>query len=71
MKVPLGFCVTDPLNQHYLLSLRDARFYIERWRRACADDRPRVACASLTPSEFSRTCLPSPCASTVCLAAGG
>lgn len=48
------------LNQHYFLSLNDARFHIERWRRAYNEDRPHEACAPLTPSEYARTFSPSP-----------
>lgn len=43
------------LNAHWFLSLRDARFHIERWRRAYNTDRPHTACYPLTPSEFART----------------
>lgn len=48
------------LNQHYFLSLRDARFHLERWRRAYNTDRPHAACHPLTPSEYARTFNPSP-----------
>lgn len=47
------------LNQHWFLSLRDAQFHIERWRRAYNTDRPHEACTPLTPDEFART-FPSP-----------
>lgn len=43
------------LNQHYFLSLLDARFHIERWRRHYNTERPHEACAPLTPMEFART----------------
>lgn len=43
------------LNQHYFLSLQDAQFQIERWRRAYNTDRPHAACFPLTPSEYART----------------
>jgi putative transposase len=43
------------LNQHYFLSLQDARFQIERWRRAYNTDRPHAACFPLTPSEYAQT----------------
>lgn len=43
------------LNQHAFLSLPDARFHIERRRRAYNDERPHEACSPLTPSEFART----------------
>jgi len=42
-------------NKHYFLSLADARFHIERWRREYNEDRPREACYPLTPSEYART----------------
>lgn len=48
------------LNQHYFLSLQDARFHIERWRRAYNEERPHEACFPLTPSEYARTFSPSP-----------
>lgn len=48
------------LNQHYFLSLRDARFHLERWRRAYNTDRPHAACHPLTPSEYARTFSPLP-----------
>ncbi|MBK9408422.1 MAG: transposase family protein [Gemmatimonadetes bacterium] len=43
------------LDQHYFLSLADACFHIERWRRAYNDERPNEACHPLTPSEYART----------------
>lgn len=46
------------LNQHYFLSLRDAQFHIERWRREYNTDRPHTACYPLTPSEFAGTFTP-------------
>lgn len=48
------------LNQHYFLSLADARFHIERWRRAYNEERPHEACSPLTPSEYARTFESSP-----------
>lgn len=47
------------LNQHWFLSLRDAQFHIERWRREYNTDRPHEAFRPLTPQEFART-FPSP-----------
>lgn len=47
------------LNQHWFLSLRDAQFHIERWRREYNTDRPHEAFRPLTPKEFART-FPSP-----------
>jgi putative transposase len=49
------------LNQHWFLSLRDAQFHIERWRRSYNTDRPHEALHPLTPAEFART-FPSPTA---------
>jgi putative transposase len=43
------------LNQHYFLSLRDARFHIARWRESYNTDRPHAALHPLTPTEFART----------------
>lgn len=50
------------LNQHYFLSLQDAQFQIERWRRTYNTDRPHAACYPLTPSEYAQTftIIPSP-----------
>lgn len=49
------------LNQHWFLSLRDAQFHIERWRREYNTDRPHRAFSPLTPSEFAQQ-FPSPTA---------
>ena len=43
------------LNQHWFLSLRDAQFHIERWRRAYNTERPHQHCFPLTPSEYTLT----------------
>ena len=43
------------LNQHWFVSLPDAQFHIERWRRTYNTDRPHTACYPLTPSEYART----------------
>jgi putative transposase len=43
------------LNQHWFLSLRDAQFHIERWRRSCNTDRPHEVLHLLTPAKFART----------------
>lgn len=48
------------LNQHYRLSHNDARFHIERWRRAYHVERPQEACCPLTPSKYARTFSPVP-----------
>jgi putative transposase len=49
------------LNQHWFLSLRDAQFHIERWRRSYNTDRPHDALHPLIHAEFART-FPSPTA---------
>jgi putative transposase len=43
------------LNQHWFLSLLDAQFHIERFRRAFNTARPHEACFPLTPSEYAQT----------------
>ena len=43
------------LNQHWFLSLADAQFHIERWRRAYNTDRPHRDCFPLTPAEYTQT----------------
>lgn len=48
------------LNQHYFLSLADARFHLARWRRAFSEGRPHEARFPITPSEYARTFPPSP-----------
>jgi len=47
------------LNQHWFLSLRDARFYVERWRREYSPDRPHRQCFPLTRTEHTRAFLSS------------
>lgn len=43
------------LNQHWFLSLLDAHFHIERFRRDFNTARPHEACRPLTPFEFAQT----------------
>jgi len=43
------------LNAHWFLSLEDAQFHIERWRRNYNTDRPHESCFPLTPTEFAET----------------
>lgn len=45
----------ERVNQHYCLSLLNARFHIEGWRQHYNTDRPHEACASLTPTQIART----------------
>jgi putative transposase len=44
------------LNQHWFLSLQDARSKIEGWRRMYNESRPHGALDWLTPTEFARQC---------------
>jgi putative transposase len=46
------------LNQHWFLSLADARTKIEAWRMAYNECRPHGALGWATPAEFARQCLP-------------
>lgn len=49
------------LNQHWFLSLLDAQFHIERYRRDFNIARPHEACHPLTPHEYAQTfTAPSP-----------
>lgn len=41
------------LNQHWFLSLEDARVKIEAWRREYNSHRPHSALGNLTPEEFT------------------
>jgi len=45
------------LNQHWFLSLADARSKIEAWRRGYNESRPHGALGWATPAEFARQCL--------------
>jgi putative transposase len=42
------------LNQHWFLSLQDARSKIEDWRQMYNESRPHSALDWLTPAEFAR-----------------
>ena len=42
------------LNQHWFLSLPDARFHVERYRRDYNEVRPHSALGNKTPAEFAR-----------------
>lgn len=44
------------LNQHWFLSLHDARSKIEDWRQMYNESRPHGALDWLTPAEFARQC---------------
>jgi putative transposase len=52
---PNGRLRDECLNQHWFVSLRDAQFHIERWRRSYNTDRQHEALHPLTPAEFART----------------
>jgi putative transposase len=43
------------LNQHWFLSLSDARRTIERWRQSYNEARPHSGLGGLTPAEFVRS----------------
>jgi putative transposase len=45
------------LNQHWFLSLHDARRKIEAWRQGHNESRPHGALGWATPAEFARRCL--------------
>ena len=45
------------LNQHWFLSLADARAKIEAWRKAYNETRPHGSLGWGTPSEYARQCL--------------
>lgn len=42
------------LNEHWFLSLADARSKIEAWRKFYNEERPHSALAWKTPAEFAR-----------------
>ncbi len=42
------------LNQHWFLSLPDARFHVERYRRDYNEVRPHSALDNKTPAAFAR-----------------
>jgi putative transposase len=48
------------LNAHWFLSLADAQFHIEQWRRRYNTERPHESCFPLTPAEFAQTFTASP-----------
>ncbi len=43
------------LNAHWFVSLVDAQFHLERWRREYNTDRPHESCFPLTPHEHALT----------------
>jgi putative transposase len=52
----LHSCFQDEcLSAHWLDSLTDARFHIERWRQDYNKVRPHTSLAGRTPSEFAAT----------------
>ena len=44
---------TECLNEHWFLSLEDARQTLEAWRREYNEERPHQALAGQTPAEFA------------------
>ena len=46
--------MTQTLNQHWFLSLPDARFHVERYRRDYNEVRPHSALDNKMPGEFAR-----------------
>jgi len=44
------------LNEHWFLSLEDAKGKIEAWRRYYNEDRPHSAQGWMTPAEFAEQC---------------
>jgi putative transposase len=59
-----GFCESfngrlrdECLNQHWFLSLDEARASLERWRREYNEARPHSSLGNLTPTEYLRTLL--------------
>ena len=57
------------LDQHWFLSLDDARAKIEAWRTTYNEVRPHGSLGWVTPAEFARACRASP-ASTEAVGAG-
>jgi putative transposase len=51
------------LNEHWFMSLADARTKIEAWRRHYNESRPHSALDWMTPLEFARCSGPRPAAS--------
>jgi putative transposase len=50
-----GTIRAECLNQHWFLSLDDAREKVESWREDYNTDRPHSSLGNLTPREFART----------------
>ena len=46
------------LNEHWLLTLEDAREKIESWRRDYNEHRPHSSLGNMTPAEFARRRIP-------------
>ena len=47
------------LNEHWFLSLEDAREKIESWRRDYNENRPHSSLGNVTPAEFAARRIPS------------
>ena len=48
-------CRDECLAAHWFLTLEDARFQIERWRRDYNEARPHSSLSGHTPAEFAMT----------------
>ena len=47
------------LNEHWFLTLDDARQKIEAWRRDYNENRPHSSLGNVAPAEFANRCIPS------------
>lgn len=47
------------LNEHWFLSLAEARHLVEAWRSDCGPTRPHSSLGNLTPEGFKEACLDS------------
>jgi putative transposase len=48
------------LNEHWFVTLQEAQFVIEAWRREYNQERTHSAIGDLTPQEFFTTSTPGP-----------
>jgi len=47
------------LNEHWFLTLEDAREKIETWRRDYNEQRPHSSLGNVPPARFAQRCIPS------------
>jgi putative transposase len=47
------------LNEHWFLTLEDAREKIEAWRRDYNEQRPHSSLGNMPPARFAERCIPS------------